>query len=973
MKHLIKVVFTGFAVLVTLVVSGSIFAAGTTINEVIQGISFTPPATDLSIGFLAKLFGDVPGVIQLTGVGSSIIGAIFSVFNVGVLGLSGVFIAFTVGKILTESGMDGSTMGKSSTVWTAVRCALSTSLLVPQTTGYTMINSIILWMVVQGVGLADLTWNRALEYLKGGGTAHASASYTIDYSLINYTGGGGSNETGGENIGSADVLRSLSCAYTVHSAIMANQKANYDRLVAKQENGETLTSEELLTFTNASKEIAVNSGVFSVYKRIDAECQNSDCNSYRVGTGVYVFPYIEDEASNPLKDYGLSLDSNEIPKNLTGSCGYISYNTTNLTGDKNKLDRYLVAKEQGLRGMVGMLEPIAKELVELFTPKEGNKPKLEINTYEIHAGQTLFKDNSATGLMKYSPKNQIVSSYKGEEHPPGIILPLGTEEILGAAVIYQSDLAPVQGAVPSGKEMTEAVVAEAKSSGWVAAGGYYNLLSQKADSLEKEYNYYRLIGATDANISNSTRNTNYGAMIDSKVFDLVATIDSTASNVLVESLIWVNLAYPWSFELGRSMEVEDKDRSVAPLELETGKIVSSDERFDIELSIGGTATMLAIPLVNVGAIFEGFDIPIRILKYSMSKVIDGWRGTKEEVGKEVAVSDPIMGLQKLGNLMIESAYDAVHLISEFYIATASATLILSGAGATTASIAAVGTFMGTTMGVIEAAEALMSMGSEGSSVFKGIINLYMPLTVAVIGTMFVTGATLSIYVPLIPYLLFMFGALSWLISVIVLVAASPIICFLMLWSGASQDNPFISREMEQFFLQVIGIFFRPTLMVIGLVVGMMLSYIGIDILNMGFDNIFKIVTAGTKNEVSTVTHMGMVVVYVFCMVSLVNLCFSTIYLLYSEAMRLVGVSAPAVGMEERHADAVKSGLAQFTDSSAAGMKEGATSMRGVGGTLKISGMAPGITKRKEAKKNEESEAPTVTTGNTNANDKTNNN
>src|SRR3972149_10757978 len=154
--------------------------------DMCQNLTFPPPTYDMSVGFLAKMFGAVPGVPQFSAAGSTIIGAIFGVFNAGILALSGVFLSYTITKIVTETTMDGGAMGKSTTIWTSVRVALSTSLLVPQASGYSLINGIVMWVVIQGVGLADLTWNRAMDYLKQGGSLYAPPRSMLDYSLINY-------------------------------------------------------------------------------------------------------------------------------------------------------------------------------------------------------------------------------------------------------------------------------------------------------------------------------------------------------------------------------------------------------------------------------------------------------------------------------------------------------------------------------------------------------------------------------------------------------------------------------------------------------------------------------------------------------------------------------------------------------------------------------------------------------------------
>ncbi|MBU0745028.1 MAG: hypothetical protein KKE11_06670, partial [Gammaproteobacteria bacterium] len=295
--------------------------------DMFRNLTFEPPSYDMSIVYLAKIFGVVPGVPQFAGAGTTIVGAVFGVFNAGVLALSGVFLTYTITRVLTETTMDGGAMGKSTTIWTAVRVALSTSLLVPQASGYSMVNGIVMWVVVQSVGLADLTWGYAMDYLKGGAPVYAQSTSMVDYSLINYdvyTGDPTIDDTNkGTSVGSTDVLRSLTCAHVVHDALVKSQADRHKFLADKVDKGGVLTSEEQQDFANSSKTIPEQSDTFSIYKTFES-------------SKALQFPYIKNEASNPLKDYGLNIKSSDIPLNLSGLCGTISYAADTGSADRSK-------------------------------------------------------------------------------------------------------------------------------------------------------------------------------------------------------------------------------------------------------------------------------------------------------------------------------------------------------------------------------------------------------------------------------------------------------------------------------------------------------------------------------------------------------------------------------------------------------------------------------------------------------------
>ncbi len=295
--------------------------------------------------------------------------------------------------------------------------------------------------------------------------------------------------------------------------------------------------------------------------------------------------------------------------------------------------------------------------------------------------------------------------------------------------------------------------------------------------------------------------------------------------------------------------------------------------------------------------------------------------------------DPILKLQNLGDAMIEAGSKNLELYT--YMFTRIAYFMTGASGVLTAVAWALapGSFWGATAGASMAVMTTGQMYGEIIKLVQTLMFIHMPISLGIIVPIFASGVTLAVYVPLIPYILFLFGAISWLISVLVLMAAAPIICFLMLWGGASQTNPLLAQEAEAFIKQIIGIFFRPTLMIIGLVTGMVLSYIAIDVLNIGFNNMINIILpkgADGSGTVQFVKASGIVVVYTFLMVSLVNMCFSTIHLLYDEAMKLASIGTVAPGIEDKYLDSTKGAVSQFAEPGAGAMKDSSASAHGAG-------------------------------------------
>lgn len=131
---------------------------------------FTPPAGDLAVSFLQKVFGAGKDGIGLGGEGT-VLGAAMVVFNQAVLLLAMLFVVFTTIKGTVDTCHDGELLGKTmSTVWTPIRTVAGTAFLLPLSSGFSLIQMGVLWLALQGVGIADAMWTAALERFAETGT-----------------------------------------------------------------------------------------------------------------------------------------------------------------------------------------------------------------------------------------------------------------------------------------------------------------------------------------------------------------------------------------------------------------------------------------------------------------------------------------------------------------------------------------------------------------------------------------------------------------------------------------------------------------------------------------------------------------------------------------------------------------------------------------------------------------------------------
>ncbi len=134
---------------------------------------FTPPPTDISVIILSSIFGTVGGVLH--GNGSQLIGQVMGVFCNGIVIAIGAVFSYNIFKLVLHSAQEGEMMvGKGKQLGiTILRSVIGVSIAVPSSaTGYCMAQTIIMWLVVQGVGFADQGWNKVVDYLSQGGNLY---------------------------------------------------------------------------------------------------------------------------------------------------------------------------------------------------------------------------------------------------------------------------------------------------------------------------------------------------------------------------------------------------------------------------------------------------------------------------------------------------------------------------------------------------------------------------------------------------------------------------------------------------------------------------------------------------------------------------------------------------------------------------------------------------------------------------------
>lgn len=137
-------------------------------SHALDSLRFVPPDSDLSVNYLSSIFGVVGGV--LSGTSTQLMGKMFGIFNAAALTLAGIIVMYVLIASTLNTAHEGELMGKRwSSIWIPLRTAFGIGLLLPQASGYSQIQIFMMWVVVQGIGVADSIWDTSLTYLQQGG------------------------------------------------------------------------------------------------------------------------------------------------------------------------------------------------------------------------------------------------------------------------------------------------------------------------------------------------------------------------------------------------------------------------------------------------------------------------------------------------------------------------------------------------------------------------------------------------------------------------------------------------------------------------------------------------------------------------------------------------------------------------------------------------------------------------------------
>jgi defect in organelle trafficking protein DotA len=860
-------------------------------------LDFTPPPDDLSIIFLGNIFGVVDGV--LSGAGSQILGQMFGIFNAAVLAIGGIILLYVTIVSTLNTANEGEFLGKKwSSIWIPVRAVIGVALLIPKQSGYCLMQIFVMWIVVQGVGAADRVWSAALDYIDAGGVIVTETPFA---KIL--------DEESPTISSSGNLLLAQTCMNTLYRFLETTRKKNIENgLCPNNSNNNANVGWWCKPIPNFSNEVAselMKNQLVKTNLSKTVDMPNVDKATYPEIHGICGKIIIE-EASG---DYALRL---EQMRGVAATQVFLNLGSTALKIIRNQFDR-----DKPLE--LGKAEQLIYRSGELG----GTNP-----------GVSIFTSRSATTTR--------VRTWTASN---GSAL-LNGKEVIDSALAYNKILEPVLRTIilasKSKKEYSKEFIKQTKTEGWILAGAYFYDLVK----INKKYNAAKVSEdeglVVDFKMDEVIDNPNLKKLTKDQGQNRPAAltvVQLTKIKAILKGGEWKEIID------NQTVFKKIKDSNTVSGHIEQVKKMASmsnpyeEKKTSFATDLFVKPAMPDIPsLPNVKVKYGWFNIPGALITESYNLMIKPLLYAFAAIAMTamMPIIDAMLGTPLM---FIVGVFEAA--LQASLAANANPISLLAGLGAALMSLTVSMWLSGLMLASALAAYSGVAVG--------GVMLLtlgLLPVFFSLLTTIFLAGTMLAFYLPLIPFIVFMFGALAWMIGVIESMVAAPIVALGVMHPEGHEAF----GKADNAVMLILNVFLRPSMMIIGFIAGIILSYVGVWMLNIAFDRVVmgaidltyeSVAPVGAISQqfVPLIAKVMMMVVYVTLVMTIIHKAFSLIHYVPDKVLRWLsgglqeqlgssmteGSVQEAQGMAKQFAGAASK---VTSEASAEKMEKGAKALKG---------------------------------------------
>lgn len=188
--------------------------------------------------------------------------------------------------------------------------------------------------------------------------------------------------------------------------------------------------------------------------------------------------------------------------------------------------------------------------------------------------------------------------------------------------------------------------------------------------------------------------------------------------------------------------------------------------------------------------------------------------------------------------------------------------------------------------------------------FTGVLDGLSPFIIGLIVTFFILGATLSTYLPMVPFIIWFGAAVNWLVVVGEAVIAAPLWALTHL--GGEGDG--MGQKTSHGYIFLLDVMVRPILMVLGFFLGGAALIAGGTLLNQ----LFGVALANAQYDSFTglLSIIFFLMIYCSMCLNLVHSCFNLIMIVPDQVINWVGGhSSSIIGREDN--ERMRSAMTSF--------------------------------------------------------------
>lgn len=900
-----------------------------------SALSFTPPPTDYSVGFLSNIFGMVDGVLH--GTGSQMMGSIFTVFNAAVLALGGIIIMYTLIVGTLNTAHEGKMLGqKWSSIWIPVRSTVGLALLIPKASGYCLMQIFVMWTVVQGVGAADKVWNSALAYLNRGGVIVKTSmtpetSSNADQGLL---------AKGAGAILSGEVcMLGLQKLLEVQREVYLNQKSSKTGQCYVRPGSGTANEldEPWKTFCTTT--------VPDFLATVDASTFQSKN-----------YPSPESEAVIKLPLPNFDATQNPLYSKLNGICGEIQWNpirqaikgekkysnkgkgpggkthnhTTQSTDIEMEVSTLTSDDMETIRlSRATAIQQIYLDYIPVATSMISNDPEFDSKSANTSSTTNpAFQQAVIAFGVPYTTNGSPCTSSDATcslwRSAFGSALFAGTE-FQYALLDYNAIMMPTVNLISQARGKANlsnkrSFIAGAQAAGWMNAGSYFfDLISLNGSSNNSLGSATNNQNATDEDTGLDKSFSNGEAFATGIPGGGCNDLTAPASTQLLCTLFQSkgDLVKPIGNLVGTPSETSSTPVQEAP---------KNSKSIDPSSTVEGFRTngmIIQIPGGQVPFNVTTFKMPLVLEMKPDLSTLPKYNFPCGRIGFKY-VGGPCVG-QILGDAFYNNFIRWIINIFVSYTAQLENDLLMIALYIPLKMISVIFT---NGVNIIQTQDvnpiiALAEMGAqyinESVKIWFQIINIVLdaflnpiipvlpgfvaiacvilvsPLLISWMGVMVAIGFSTAYYLPFLPYMVFTFGTIAWLMAVIEAMVAAPIVAL----GVTHPEGEGILGKGEAAVMILMNIFLRPSMMIIGYIAAIALCYVSVWIINAGFSNVLKFI----QNEDIYTTWAGIyafffgIVIYTTMYLTVAEKSFTLIYKLPDEVLRWIGGHAEQTGQQ----------------------------------------------------------------------------